>query len=70
MPRQADWKRRAERMERKWLAADAVICEAYEVARCAQERYGNADEAAASILVDATARILSTYVMTEEGDCD
>lgn len=70
MPRQADWKHYAAQLECKWVAADAVIHEAYQVAECAKEKLGNGEEWQGGLLVDATARILSTYVMTEESDSD
>ena len=55
----------ADKLETLWLRADAVSCEMLEVARAAQQRYRDGDDAAASILVDAIVRIGETYEQAE-----
>lgn len=56
----------ANQLETLWLRADAVSCEMLEVARAAQQRSRDGDEAAASILVDAIVRIGETYEQAEQ----
>lgn len=68
MPRLSDLKRHLQQLERKWEAADAVLHEAYQVAECAKDKLANGEEWQGGLLLDATARILSTYVMSDDDD--
>lgn len=52
---------RAEQAERKWLRADALLCETGAVARAAQHCYQQGDEGEASLLVDVVARLAALY---------
>ncbi len=61
-PTREQLQKERDALERKWLRADAILNEATEVVEAARKLFGNGEEARGTMLVDAAARILGTYL--------
>lgn len=61
-PTREEMQKERDDMERRWLRADAILNEATEVIEASRKLFGNGEESRGTILVDAAARILGTYL--------